>query len=390
VKVRPQERIERRSKVFEEVHMRTRWIGLGVAAVALAFPSAALAGGLVQASPLPGNVPTSGPVLEEGRAVWGETSGNTLTLRSLDEHGRTRTLLTTSDTPGVAPGQPANVSVPSLAAGEGRIALIREISAGVIARCPPLSTPCYPAPIPPPKPVSYSLLAGRPRAVRTLRTVSGSCYGGVAPFEAGVTSLGVVAAEQPAGCHRDEAGPRLVLYPFSKHGRRTLIAGPPGATISSLSAAGTWIAWIQDSEDGRRLQLYDLRARRIVLRRPEPEMAFDVVLDSSGDFAVSLGGTSYPCYGGTPDFAIRVGSANGGRMHTLVNSAVTPAAGITRGRIAYMASNAQCPASIVAAISTPSGQQLLFPMLHGPGQLAFDGKALAVASEKQISLLTPR
>ena len=67
-------------------------------------------GGVVQAHTLRGDQLRAGPVLVDHRAVWVET-GRRLLVRSLDAQGRTRTIFSTSVTPGAPKGTPWPFSV---------------------------------------------------------------------------------------------------------------------------------------------------------------------------------------------------------------------------------------------------------------------------------------
>jgi hypothetical protein len=81
----------------------------------------AVDGGLVQAHTLPNDRLLAGPVLVDHRAVWVE-AGRRLFVRSLDASGRTRTIFSTSKTPGAPKGIVWPFWVANIAVGGGRVA----------------------------------------------------------------------------------------------------------------------------------------------------------------------------------------------------------------------------------------------------------------------------
>jgi hypothetical protein len=259
--------------------------------LAVAAPCAQSAEAYVQASALPGDTIIAGPVLSGSHAFWPEVAPGHLALRSLEAQGRAKTVWTNGEAPGLGSGQSPVFSVASIAAGSGIVALIRTVSSGLVGPgCPPGGVVCYAPPFRP-IPVSTTLLAGRPGAIRPLRTATATCEGGLSPADVAVSAAGLVAYEVPSDCHQAAAGPRIVLCSLGGRWMQTLYAMPPLSTAHSLTAAGRWAGWLEQVGAALALRIIDLRNGRTVLRRPEPEEASALALDAWGNFAIAMSGT---------------------------------------------------------------------------------------------------
>lgn len=198
---------------------------------------------LAQAHTLPGDQLLAGPVLVDHRAVWVE-AGHRLLVRSLDVHGRTRTIFSTSATPGAPKGRIWPFYVASIAAGDGRVAFIEEIAA--CGSAPPRTLRCTPSSYGPPTD-SVTLFAGRPGAIRPVESLvqpeRHSCS--QEPAAVAVAASGLVVEEEPAfPC--PQGVPRLVLRTFADRLLSVLARAWANTDGPPPVAAGPWAAFITD------------------------------------------------------------------------------------------------------------------------------------------------
>jgi hypothetical protein len=139
------------------------------------------------------------------------------------------------------------------------------------------------------------------------------------------------------------------------------------------------------------LRIIDLRNGRTVLRRPEPEEASALALDASGNFAIAMSGTRADvCQpgNGAPSAEIEMASVAHPRQRTIVSGAAGAGIAIFKGKVAFKASEAGCPAATGAAIFRGKESILSFSALSGLGGIAYNGKALAVAGEHTVRLVS--
>lgn len=184
-----------------------------------------LDGGVVESHTLPGDQLLAGPVLLDHRAVWVE-AGRRLLVRSLDAHGRTRTVFSTSKAPGAPKGTIWPYWVRSIAAGDGRLAFVEAVIQ--CGSAPPHLPRCAPntagAPVD-----SVTLFAGKPGAIRPVESFvlpSRHCYRRPEPRAVAITDAGLVDYEIAADpCIRGVS--RLVLRSFSGRLVRVLARGLP-------------------------------------------------------------------------------------------------------------------------------------------------------------------
>lgn len=249
-------------------------------------PSGLEVRGGVQAHTLPGDRLLAGPVLLDHRAVWAE-AGQRLLLRSLDAHGRTRTLFSTSATPGAPRGTVWPFAVQSLAAGEGRVAFVEAVIP--CASAPRHLLQCTPGTEGPPV-ASVTLFAGTPGAIRPVESVvhpGPHCQGRPEPGSVAIASGGLVDYEASAYPCRQGVS-RLVLRSFSGRLVRALARGLRVET--KFVAAGDWAAFIRSSESTEpdQLQIVRVSTGKTVLRlRDRCLRTIDAVaLERSGRFAL--------------------------------------------------------------------------------------------------------
>jgi hypothetical protein len=268
-------------------------------------------------------------------------------------------------------------SVASIAAGAGRVALIRAVGQLSGGSCPPAGEPCYlPAiPIPLQRPLSTTLLAGRPGAIRELRTTLATCHAGPSPALVAVSSLGLVVSEEASAC-RPNGDARVVLRSFSGKQLR-LLDRQAADQVRSLSAAGHWAGWLGEGKTGKTLHIVDLRSGRTVLRSRVPNEASELAIDARGDFAISIATASKAgggCPGnGSPSAAIRVASVGDARQRTIVGDAASQHIAISRGKVAFQTPAADCSSAIGAAVFGGAGNVFSLPALSGLGGLAYNG-----------------
>lgn len=197
----------------------------------------AVDGGLVQAHTLPNDRLLAGPVLVDHRAVWVE-AGRRLLVRSLDASGRTRTIFSTSKTPGAAKGVVWPFWVANIAAGGGRVVF----EEGVIpcASAPLGLSRCAPSTMGPPAD-SLTVFAGRPGAIRPVLTLmhpGRRCRRGQAePGAVAVAGVGLVDYETSVYFCRPGFS-RLVLRGFSGRLVRVLARELPVETNDFVAAGG--------------------------------------------------------------------------------------------------------------------------------------------------------
>jgi hypothetical protein len=205
-----------------------RWAGLGlvVAASLLGGCASTASPGsshevLVKAHTLPSDQLLAGPVLLGHRAVWAE-AGRRLLVRSLDASGRTRTLFSTSATPGASAGTVWPFSVRSIAAGDGQVAFVERVI--TCASAPPHLLRCTRG-TEGPAASSVTLFAGPPGAIRPVESiVHPHCSERQLPQAVAVAHGGLVVNEMALPC-RGRPVLRRGLRSFSGSLVRVLVRG---------------------------------------------------------------------------------------------------------------------------------------------------------------------
>jgi hypothetical protein len=174
---------------------------------------------------------------------------------------------------------------------------------------------------------------------------------------------------------------------------QTLYAMPPLSAAHSLTAAGRWAGWLEEVGTAHALRIIDLRNGGTVLRRPEPEEASALALDAWGNFAIAMSGTrADACQpgNGAPSAEIEMASVANPRQRTVVGGAAGAGIAIFKGKVAFKATGTGCPAATGAAIFKDKDSILSFSALSGLGDIAYNGKALAVAGEDTVRLVSLR
>lgn len=346
----------------------------------------------------------AGPVLVGHRAVWVE-AGRRLLVRSLDAHGRTRTIFSTSRTPGAPKGTPWPYSVQSIAAGGGRVAFVVNVSE--CASAPPSNRHCvlvrsapYGAPLD-----SVSLLAGRPGAIRPVETwlppshqrFRRSCRR-PSPIDVGIADAGLVVTEWPCPPPGSGArfGERLVLRTFSGRLRRVLARDIQDST--PFVAAGAWAALMEPSPvagQDNRVQIIRVRTGQTVrwLREPS-QVGIDAVLSRSGTFAATIHGAPLSRRCGQWHWwlgELSVGHIGHPGQRVLTDKQVTSwrrgpvGVAVAGDRVAYGQATGRCLTGVRLVIAAPRGKPTPIPGLLG-NQLAFDGHVAAVVRGDTVQL----
>jgi len=348
-------------------------------------------GGVVQAHTLPGDQLLAGPELLDHRAVWVE-AGHRLLVRSLDAHGRTRTIFSTSTTPGAPKGTIWPYWVRSIAAGDGRVAFVEAVTQ--CGSAPPHLPRCLPsgagAPVD-----SVTLFAGRPGAIRPVESLvlpSRHCRRESEPRAVAITDAGIVDYEIAANpCTQGVS--RLVLRSFSGRLLRVLASKLPVET-KDFAAAGDWAAYVRSSETSEPSQLNIVRLRTgqnmLRLRRRCLRSIEAMSLDRSGRFALATSGgrnsSACPQQRGS---TVMVGQVGHNHLRTLATHVLvglpTTSIAMSDGDVAYGRSAGHSHAGKQVVIATPGAAPATIPgMKYGP--LAFDGHVVATARDDTVQL----
>lgn len=350
--------------------------------------------GVWQARVLPGDRLMAGPVMLGHRAIWVE-AGQRLRVRSLDARGHTRTIFSTAATPGAPKGTPWPFYVPSLAAGDGRVAFVEEVIP--CASAPPSLARCTPG-SGAPSADSVTLFAGRPAAIRPMESVlhPRGCHGGPEPDAVGVADAGLVDYEQSAfPCARGVS--RLVLRTFSGRLVRVLARGLP--IVTPFVAAGPWVALIRRAQlvgQPDRLQIIRAATGKVVLRlgRSSPSEAIDAVtIDPSGRYVLTtVGGSTDPCQPKRRFAQLNVGQIGHAGTELLTSSAnplgtaTSLGVAIAGDRVAYGQPAGRCLASTQVVIGAPGVPPTPVPGVAFGIPLAFDGHLVASAHRQFVQL----
>jgi hypothetical protein len=392
--------------MFEAVRVARHLVGLGLVVAGCVLggcggvaapgsPGSSQPGvhrGVAQAHTLPGDRLLAGPVLVDHRAVWVE-GGQRLLVRSLDAHGRTRTLFSTSATPGAPKGTPWPFLVKSIAAGDGRVAFEELVTP--CASAPPRTLRC--APTSADQPVySVTVFAGRPNAIRPVESLvtpppREACQGRPEPYAVAVADAGLVDYEVSFfPCNR--AVSRLVLRSYSGRLVRVLARGLPITT--PFVAAGDWAALIKSSSVGSKpdqLQIVRISTGQTALRlRRRCLLRIDAVaLDRSGRFAVIT-------YGRRSSFCqreqgfLRVGQIGHGPLRILARGTPealpTTSIAIAGGIVAYARPTGRSLTGTQVVIAAPGAAPTLIPGIKFGSPLAFDGRMVATAHNHMVQL----
>jgi hypothetical protein len=348
--------------------------------------------GVAQAHTLPGDRLLAGPVLVDHRAVWVE-AGHRLLVRSLDADGRTRTLFSTSATPGAPKSTLWPFFVKSIAAGDGRVAFEELVTP--CASAPPRTPRCEAdsgdAPV-----YSVTLFAGRPGAIRPVESLltplpAESCQAQPEPYAVAVADAGLVDYEvSPFPC--DRAVSRLVLRSFSGQLVRVLARDLPVTT--PFVAAGDWTALIRESDLGSKpdqLQIVRVSTGQTVLRlRPRCLARIGAVaLDRSGRFAlITDNHRSSTCQ--RQQGFLRVGQIGHGPLRILARATPealpTTSIAIAGGIAAYARPTGRSLTGTQVVIAAPGAPPTLIPGIKFGSPLAFDGRMVATAHNHMVQL----
>lgn len=364
------------------------------------YPPLVVGGGVVRAHTLPGDQLEAGPVLLHHRAVWVE-AGRRLLVRSLDAHGRTRTIFSTSKTPGAPKGIVWPFWVASIAAGGGRVAF----EEGVIpcASAPPHLMRCMPSTVESPAD-SITVFAGRPGAIRPVQTLmhpGRHCRKGQAePGAVAVADVGVVDYETSVYSCRPGFS-RLVLRSFSGRLVRVL-AGELPVETKDFAVAGGRVAFVRSYEATKgtdELKIVRLGSGRTVLRLRRRCMRGigAVALERSGRFALvsAAGHGSSSCRQPRVN-TLRVGQIGHPGLRTIARDVQVriPATSIAMagGYVAYArqtgSSRSDTQVMVAAPGATPNPIPGMKPGAAAP--LAFDGHVVATAHDNTVQLVALR
>lgn len=345
--------------------------------------------GRVQAHTLPGDRLLAGPVLVGHRAVWVE-AGRRLFVRSLDAHGRTRTLLSTSATPGAPKGTVWPFSVRSIAAGDGRVAFVEAVIP--CASAPPRLLRCTPGTEGPPV-ASVTLFAGRLNAIRPVVSVvhpGRHCQGQPVPGSVAVAGGGIVDYETAYFPCRQGLS-RLVLRSFS--GRLVRVLARALRIETKFVAAGDWAAFVRSSESTQPdlLRIVRISNGQTVLRlRQRCLRIINVVaISRSGRFALMSNAPSSSACQQHDVSTVRVGQVGQSGLQTWATDALfeeLPTGSIVLvGRlVAYARPTGPTEKQVV--IAAPGAPVIPVAGMKLDGALAFDGRMLASAYHDTVQL----
>lgn len=345
----------------------------------------------MQAHTLPEDRLLAGPVLLDHRAVWVEAGRRRLLVRSLDAHGRTRTLFSTSKMPGAPKGALRPFFVDSIAAGDGQVAFIESVIPCTSAP-PPHTGRCTSSAESQPTD-SVTLFAGRPGAIRPVESLlhpSRHCQ----PPEPGavaITGAGLVDYEVSAyPCGRGIS--RLVLRSFSGRLLRVLADGLP--VVTRFVAAGDWVALFKSAQvvgEHDEVRIIRVKTGQVALRLHALQ-AF--ALGSSGKFALMTEPRRGPCPRLAASEVLSVGQIGRPGMHVLTREALegptTTALALAGGQVAYAQPTGSCAASSQVVVETPGAPPTPILGLKPGTPLVFDGSILATAHDDAVELATLR
>jgi hypothetical protein len=339
----------------------------------------------------------AGPVLLDHRAVWVE-AGQRLLVRSLDAHGRTRTLFSTSKTPGAPKGTRWPFFVDSIAAGEGQVAFIESVIR--CASAPPHTRNCSSGGENPPTD-SVTLFAGPPGAIRPVELLvppAPDCQGPPEPAAVGVTDAGLVDYEVSAyPCRRGVS--RLVLRSFS--GRLVRVLANGLQVVTPFLAAGDWVALLNSAQvvgEQDEVQIIRVSSRQVVRRlrpRPPSEQIEDFALDSSGTFALMTEPRRGPCGLRLASDVLSVGQLGQPGLRILTKEALgeeppTTAFALAGEQVAYAQPTGSCAPSSQIVVASPGAPPTPIPGLEPGTRLVFDGSVVATAHDNTVQLAALR
>lgn len=399
-----------RAKKFSASHTAQRLAALGLVAVACALGGwATLAasgspgstrlvvdGGIVRVHTLPGDRLLAGPVLLDNRAIWIEAHQRLL-VRSLDMHGHTSTLFSTSATPGAPKGAVWPFHVQSIAAGDGRIAFVESV---IPCSAPPHTRRCFPSTGEGQPADSVTLFAGRPGSIRPVESLlhpSLHCHRPPAPTSVAITDAGLVDDESSPLCH--PGVPRLVLRSFSGQLVRVLARGLP--ETKQFVAAGDWVALIRHSESRApdELRIVRLSTGLTVLRLHERclQTIHDLALDRLGRFALLSAGPHPGSCQQQHGITLRIGQIGHGRLRVIASAAIGPNQGyapltIAGEHVAYGRLTDRSHTDMQVLVAAPGAAPTPIPGMKYDGflalgaQVAFNGRLLASAHNDTVQL----
>lgn len=399
--------------VIEEARRRQRRRRLGIALVAtVAAAAAALAGliatrnagsrapsplvvdgSVVQAHTLPDDRLLAGPVLLHHRAVWVE-GGRRLFVRSLDAHGRTRTIFSTSKTPGAPKSAVWPFSVRGIAAGDGRVAFVESVTP--CASAPPRLPRCLSAPGEEVWPYSVTLFAGRPGAIRPVESfMHPACNWRQEPQEVEIAHAGLLVMEWADPCTAQGPVSRLSLRSFSGSLTRVLARGDKAKM--PLVAGGLALILSKYGQPGP-VKIIRLRTGKTLVRLPRRcwlRFTDGAALDSSGEFALmndSYGPRQRSCQPPRGN-VLRVGHAGDSHMRLLAThvdeATQTTSMAIAGGYVAYARQAGRSPSHTQVVVAAPGSTPTPIGGMK-PGPLAFDGHVVATAHHNTVQLAAIR
>jgi hypothetical protein len=336
-----------------------------------------------------------GPVVSDGRVYWAEQRGRALVVLSRGPSGPERVEFESAATPGLGKNQYPQYDV-SLAVGDGEVALLRRTfwngcphGEGVCPSLPPTLGL---------RGGSVTLLAGPPGHVRPIE-IARRCAQAVGPDDVAVSDAGLVLEESSTQCgppYRREFW-RIVLRSFT--GRLIRVLAHANDQISSLSAAGPWVAFVV-SQGGANEQVIVMRADtgRIAIDRRGylASRIVSVVVDAQGHYAMSSQ-VQHTARCGTAHQTVSplfVGSALRPGLRTLWGGGMDEVA-LADGRVVFLRARTHCPLGYIVAVTEPGRPVTeLRGLLGFNGGLSTDGSLVADggagASRIEIRRLPPR
>jgi hypothetical protein len=354
-----------------------------------------VAGALVRAHTLPDDRLLAGPVLLDHRAVWVE-AGHRLLVRSLDAHGRTRTLFSTSKTPGAPKGTLWPFYVRGIAVGNGQVAFIESVIP--CASAPPGTPRCAPGGGEGRAADSVTLFAGPPGAIRPVESLvppRPGCQGPPEPVAVAVASAGLVVYEvstYPA--FQCGSVSRLALRTFSGRLVRVLADGLP--VVTRFNAAGDWVALLKRAQVvGKQDEVQIIRAKTgQVALRLHARIIQAFAVNSSGTFALMTEPRRGPCELG-PSVTVLSGQIGQPGMRVLTREAVgdestSTALAVSGRQVAYAQPTRSCSPGGQLVVGTPGAPPRPVPGLELGTRLAFDGSVVATAHDDTVALAVLR